>query len=94
MKGDKDFVYEEFMPSALDRQVGGDHYKDMQIQPMFFSWVNRLNPLQAGVVKYVCRYKKKGGRLDLEKAKHLIDMLIEFEYDQEIYEYNQEDDDE
>lgn len=65
--------------SALDIQVGGGHYKKMPIQPMEFSMANNLDACQHTVVKYVTRFREKGGIQDLEKAKHVIDMLIEFE---------------
>lgn len=66
-------------PSAFDTQVGGDHYKTMPIQPMEFSMANGLDACQHTIVKYVTRFREKGGVQDLEKAKHVIDMLIEFE---------------
>lgn len=66
-------------PSALDVQVGGNHYKTMPIQPMTFSMKNGLDACQHTIVKYVTRFRTKGGVEDLEKAKHVIDMLIEFE---------------
>lgn len=66
--------------SALDVQVGGDHYKDYAIQPVEFCQRNNLNWCQANVVKYVVRYKEKKGLEDLQKAKHYLDLLIEFEY--------------
>lgn len=65
--------------SALDIQVGGDHYKSMPIQPMEFSMANNMDACQHTVIKYVSRFREKGGIQDLEKAKHVIDMLIEFE---------------
>lgn len=67
--------------SALDTQIGGDHYKDMPIQPMEFSMANGLDACQHTIIKYVTRFRDKGGVQDLEKAKHVIDMLIEFEQD-------------
>ena len=33
------------------------------------------------MIKYVSRYKWKGGLKDLEKAKHYIEILIELEGD-------------
>lgn len=65
--------------SALDIQVGGGHYKDMAIQPMEFSMLNGLDACQHTAIKYIARFRVKGGIEDLEKAKHVIDMLIEFE---------------
>ena len=66
--------------TALDIQVGGDHYKDLGIQPMEYSMANNLDACQHTAIKYVTRHEFKGGRQDLEKAKHAIDMLIEFKY--------------
>lgn len=69
----------EQVKSAMDVQVGGDHYKTMPIQPMEFSMANGLDACQHTVVKYVTRFRVKGGVEDLHKAKHVIDMLIELE---------------
>lgn len=63
--------------SAIQRQVGGSHYKDMQIQPVEFIEFNRLSFCAGNVIKYICRADKKGGVEDLEKAKHYIDLMIE-----------------
>ena len=60
-------------------QVGGTHYSSMKIQPIEFIMANKLSFTQGNVVKYICRYKGKGGIQDLNKAKHYIDLLIEFE---------------
>lgn len=65
--------------SALDTQIGGSHYKNMPIQPMQYSMANELDACQHTIIKYVTRFREKGGAQDLEKAKHVIDMLIEFE---------------
>lgn len=62
-----------------DRQVDGDHYQKLAIQPMQYSMLNDLDACQHTIIKYVTRFRDKGGISDLEKAKHCIDMLIEFE---------------
>lgn len=67
------------MSKAEDTQVGGDHYKNMPIQPMRYSMENRLNACQHTAIKYITRYKHKGGIEDLRKAIHTLEMLIEFE---------------
>ncbi len=67
------------MNDALATQVGGSHYKGMKIQPMEFSMANGLDACQHTIIKYVARFRSKGGVEDLEKAKHCIDMLIGFE---------------
>lgn len=66
-------------PKALDTQVGGGHYKDMAIQPMEYSMKNGLDACQHTAIKYISRFRDKGGIEDLRKAKHVIDMLIQFE---------------
>jgi hypothetical protein len=63
-----------------EAQIGGNHYKKMVIQPVEYIAMNGLSFLQGSVIKYVSRYKAKGGLQDLEKAKHCIDLMIEFEY--------------
>ena len=64
--------------SSLEKQVGGNYYKRFKIQPIEFIILNNLNFLEGNVIKYVCRYRFKDGLRDLEKAKHYIEMLIEF----------------
>jgi hypothetical protein len=65
--------------SPLSTQIGGDHYTKLAIQPMQYCMKNGLDPLQHTIIKYVTRFRDKAGIEDLEKAKHCIDMLIEFE---------------
>lgn len=70
--------------NPLEKQVGGDHYKDLAIQPVEYCERNRLGMCASNVVKYVTRYKSKGGKQDLEKAKHFIDLLlIQLEYSED-----------
>ena len=52
----------------------------MPIQPSEFIYKNKLNWHEANAVKYICRHKLKGGRTDLEKAIHYLELLIELEY--------------
>lgn len=65
--------------SALDTQVGGSHYKGFKIQPVEFIHANGIGYMAGNVIKYVSRYKEKNGIEDLKKARHYIDMMIEFE---------------
>lgn len=60
-------------------QVGGNHYTSMGIQPMEYSMANGLGAAEHTIVKYVSRWRKKGGIQDLEKAAHTLQLLIEFE---------------
>lgn len=66
--------------SPLDKQVGGDHYKNMVIQPLEYTHKNNLNFCQGNIVKYVTRYKNKNGIEDLKKVIHYTELLIELEY--------------
>jgi len=69
------------MSSPNTKQVGGDHYAKHRIQP-WDVMQEYLSPeafqgyLQGNVIKYVLRYKDKGGVQDLEKAQHYLEMLI------------------
>ena len=65
--------------SALDTQVGGNHYKGRAIQPVQYIHANGLGFIEGSVVKYVTRWRDKGGVADLEKARHLLALLIELE---------------
>lgn len=65
--------------SAWDTQEGGSHYTGMAIQPFEYSMANNLDPLQHTVIKYVTRFRDKNGLEDLRKARHTLDLLIEWE---------------
>jgi hypothetical protein len=65
--------------SSWDEQVGGDHYKQLKIQPLEYALENDLGICEHAVIKYVSRWKDKGGLEDLRKARHYIDLLIERE---------------
>lgn len=65
--------------TALDKQVAGNHYKDLPIQPVEYIYANALGYFEGNVVKYISRWRKKNGIADLEKAKHYIELLIELE---------------
>jgi len=64
--------------SALLEQHGGSHYLDMVIQPIEFIHANRLGYDEGTAVVYLSRWKSKGGIADLQKAKHHIELLLEF----------------
>jgi len=65
--------------SPLDVQISGDHYKSLPIQPVEYIHANKIPFIEGNVIKYVTRWRDKGGIKDLEKAKHFIDLLIELE---------------
>lgn len=70
--------------TALDVQVGGNHYKDMAIQPIEFTHKNNLNFCQGNIIKYATRYKAKNGVEDLKKVKHYAELLAQLEYGETI----------
>lgn len=65
---------------SLGSQVGGEHYKNLAIEPVEYAHENNLGFMEGSVVKYVTRYKDKEGVKDLMKAIHFLEMLIEMEY--------------
>ena len=66
--------------SAYKKQIGGKHYLKYKIQPSKFVVENKLLYPEGCVIKYILRHQDKGGKEDLEKAKHYIDMIIERDY--------------
>jgi len=80
------------MAKSEDKQIGGDHYKRMSIQPIEFIVKNEIPYREGNVIKYVCRHEHKNGLEDLLKAKHYLEMIIEEERDkiarEESYDQN------
>jgi hypothetical protein len=68
------------VPSSLDTQVGGNHYREYVIQPIEFITKNRLDFLQGNIIKYVCRHRQKGGAEDIRKIIHYAQHILELEY--------------
>ena len=66
--------------SAYKKQIGGSHYKNMKIQPSKFINDNNLLFAEGNAIKYICRHAHKGGKEDLKKAIHYIEMIIERDY--------------
>ena len=62
---------------SYKKQVGGSHYKKYKIQPVEFIIKNNIGFVEGNIIKYVLRFKDKGGIADLEKAKHYIELLID-----------------
>lgn len=65
--------------NPTEKQIGGEHYKKA-IQPVEYIHANNLNFFEGNVIKYITRHREKGGKLDLQKAIHYIEMLMQFEY--------------
>jgi hypothetical protein len=70
------------MNNPNEYQVGGQHYLDKSVQPWeaMESWMTEeqfKGFMLGNVIKYVARFQDKGGRNDLEKAKHYLDKCID-----------------
>ena len=65
--------------NPLEKQVAGDHYKKLKIQPIEYIHANGIPFAEGSAIKYLTRWRDKGGIADLEKAKHFIELLIELE---------------
>ena len=65
---------------ALNRQVGGSHYKEYAIQPIEFIVANGIDFCEGNAIKYICRHSSKGGVQDIDKAIHYLQLLKELQY--------------
>jgi hypothetical protein len=68
------------MSDVYKKQIGGDHYQSMKIQPSEFINKNNLPFAEGNAIKYLCRHKQKGQKQDLEKAIHYCQMAIDRDY--------------
>jgi hypothetical protein len=77
----KSLQIETEMPQkgANSKQVAGSHYSDKEIQPWDYIHANNLCYFTGNCVKYVSRWRDKGGINDLKKAIHYLEKLIELE---------------
>jgi len=68
--------------SALDTQVGGDHYKNQGLQPFEITFANfGYFGLRAAIYTKVNKYLKRDKethRVDIEKAIHCLQVQLEF----------------
>lgn len=62
---------------AESKQVGGEHYRKKGIQPWNIIDANDLDFYEGNALKYLLRYKEKGGVIDLDKAIHYIEKIKE-----------------
>ena len=66
---------------SLSKQVDGNHYNSMKIQPAEFINENKILFAEGNAIKYICRHQKEGKRKDIEKAIHYLEMILERDYD-------------
>lgn len=62
--------------NALDKQVGGQHYKS-SYQPIQLICKMRMNFIQGNILKYPSRFIDKNGQEDLHKAIHYAQLGAE-----------------
>lgn len=60
----------------LSYQVGGDHYTKKKIQPVEYIHANEMDYMDGAIVKYISRWRDKGGVKDLRKIKQFVDLII------------------
>lgn len=70
---------------TTETQVGGNHYKNMKMQPVKLFALTKCTAFQANIWKYITRYKQKNGKEDIKKAMHYAELAIELKCDGEIY---------
>lgn len=61
----------------LTDKINPPHYKQGNIEVCDFIIDQKLDYLEGNIIKYVCRYKRKNGLEDLEKARWYLNKLIE-----------------
>ena len=66
---------------ASEIQIGGGHYAKFKIQPTEFIYANNVPFIEGNIIKYVMRHRDKNGIEDLKKAKHYIELLMQYEYE-------------
>jgi hypothetical protein len=72
--------------TANEEQHGGRHYIIKAIQPWDYIIANQLGYLEGNIIKYISRYKDKGGLDDLIKASHYLEKLIEVTLNERVQE--------
>jgi hypothetical protein len=64
------------MQQANEHQVGGDHYQT-SVQHWDYVIANNIPYLEAQIIRYLSRWRKKDGIADLLKAQHYLQKLFE-----------------
>lgn len=67
--------YQSENKTALDVQIGGNHYKKLKIQPVEYIMANELGFCEGSAIKYITRWRDKGGIQDIDKAIHFLQIL-------------------
>lgn len=70
--------------SALQKQVAGDHYTGLKIQPIEYIHANGIGYMEGNVIKYITRHSTKNGADDILKAIHYCQLLLELHYGRKV----------
>ena len=66
--------------SALDKQEGGDHYRNLDPQPAKILRAWNVPHLEGEVIYRTLRHQQKNGREDILKAIHTLQLILELDY--------------
>lgn len=69
----------QIVSDANQKQIAGSHYKQVAIQPWDYVAANNLGYFEGSAIKYITRWRSKGGISDIQKAIHFLEKLIELE---------------
>lgn len=61
------------------------HYTQYAIEPFTFIMLNKISFAEGCIIKYVMRWRQKNGIEDLQKAKRILEMMIEMETNKDLY---------
>lgn len=78
------------MEEILNKQVGGDHYSQVEIQPIMYILSNKLDFCRGNIIKYVTRDKFKDKDKDIKKIIDYAVFILKYDYkytDEMVSEY-------
>lgn len=73
------------MDSFLDTQVGGEHYKSLQMQPIVLIAKTNCDYIQGRIIELLARFKCTKNKEDLLKCIHYSRLAIELLPDEKNY---------
>tara|TARA_R110002020_G_scaffold461858_1_gene681078 strand:- start:11 stop:259 length:249 start_codon:yes stop_codon:yes gene_type:complete len=65
------------IPRKRDPIIEPEHYVQGKVEVIDAIMLLGLDPCAANVLKYIARFKMKGGKEDLEKARQYVTLMIE-----------------
>lgn len=76
----KSTLAEKNSATALDTQIGGNHYKKYAYQPVQFAVDANLSYIHGAIIKYIVRYEDKNGMEDIKKVIHYCQLAMELKH--------------